>query len=199
MRNVDTNCSSPKISATLTWPTTLVGMKSRAHAERITYSAYQRRNAAVIGKTNLRRDLRRLSNSGLCATATYRSLAGAIVESVTATGADVSSTTAVSGAAAGSGGAACAWTAEAVASSSDVSAGGVAGSSVPGGTGVSVLIRDHHLTGNGGYSRTVGIPHPVVKDRPGAGRGAALNGVIHAPGDARHAVHRVLPEGAIST
>jgi hypothetical protein len=36
MTNVDTNWSRPKIRATLMLPTTLVSMKSRAYAERIT-------------------------------------------------------------------------------------------------------------------------------------------------------------------
>ena len=64
IRNVETNWSRPKITATLTLPTTCVLMKSCAHIDITTYSRYHDMNAMVAGTTNARNFLRSSPNSG---------------------------------------------------------------------------------------------------------------------------------------
>ena len=71
MANVETNWSSPKISPRLMLvPNSWVVMKSRAYADSTTYSAYQEKNATVIGKTQLRSALRNRAKSSDCCIAT---------------------------------------------------------------------------------------------------------------------------------
>src|SRR5919199_6566776 len=74
MRNVDTNCSRPNSSATLMLPTSLMLMKPRAYADSSTYSAYQRKNATVIGKTKRRSIRRSRTKSSDRCTARYLSV-----------------------------------------------------------------------------------------------------------------------------
>src|SRR3954454_2748983 len=71
MRNVETNCNSPKTKATLMTPTICLLMKSRAHAEQTTYSRYHDRNAAVIGNEKRRKLERSSRKSALSRRALY--------------------------------------------------------------------------------------------------------------------------------